>query len=197
METLSRAAEQFPRHPQVFVALARVWLEHAIATGDPVAIQKGLEASRQAGPTGAQDRALQALTGVAWLRANEPRRAMKLFEQATSDLPVDPATYTHLADAAEQLRLWTSARNALRHADALASDERTSTSARARLLRLGNLSMKIGDFEDARQSFVRARQGPNDTLAANRLAAAEQAIAKESSLELPAAAATRTVPSRR
>jgi hypothetical protein len=45
--------------------------------------------------------------------------------------------------------------------------------------------MKIGDFEDARRSFLRARQGPNDTLVANRLAAAEQAIAKESPLEQP------------
>jgi hypothetical protein len=45
--------------------------------------------------------------------------------------------------------------------------------------------MKIGDFEDARKSFLRARQGPNDTLAANRLAAAEQAITKESPLEQP------------
>jgi tetratricopeptide (TPR) repeat protein len=185
VETLSHAAEQFPRNPQVFVALTRVWLEHAIATGDPVAIQKGLEALRQAGPAGTQDRALQTLTGLAWLRAHEPRRALRLFEQATTELPVEPATYTHLADAAEQLRLWTVARSALRRADALASDERTSSTARVRLLRLGNLSMKIGDFEDARQSFLRARQGPNDVLAANRLAAAEQAISKESPLELP------------
>jgi tetratricopeptide (TPR) repeat protein len=185
VETLSRATEQFPRNPQVFVALSHVWLEHAITTGDPVAIQKGLEAARQAGPTGTQDRSIQMLAGLAWLRANEPRRAMRLFEQATSELPVDPAAYTHLADAAEQLRLWTAARNALRHADALASDERTSATARTRLLRLGNLSMKIGDFEDARKSFLRARQGPNDTLAANRLAAAEQAITKESPLEQP------------
>jgi tetratricopeptide (TPR) repeat protein len=185
VETLSRATEQFPRNAQVFVALSHVWLEHAIATGDPVAIQKGLEAARQAGSPGTQDRSIQMLTGMAWLRANEPRRAMRLFEQATSELPVDPAAYTHLADAAEQLRLWTAARNALRHADALATDDRTSATARTRLLRLGNLSMKIGDFEDARSSFQRARQGPNDALAANRLAAAEQAIAKESPLEQP------------
>jgi tetratricopeptide (TPR) repeat protein len=190
VETLSRAADQFPRNPQVFVALSRVWLEHAIATGDPIAIQKGLEAARQAGMAGTQDRSLQMLTGLAWMRAHEPRRALKLFEQATSELPVDPAAYTHLADAAEQLRLWTVARNALRRADALASDDRSSAGARARLLRLGDLSMKIGDFEDARQSFQRARQGPNDALAAARLAAAEQAIAKESPLEQPLAAVT-------
>jgi tetratricopeptide (TPR) repeat protein len=185
VETLSHAAEQFPRNPQVFIALSRVWLERAIATGDPIDIQKGLEAARQAGPAGVQDRSLQMLTGLAWLHAREPRRALRLFEQATSDLPVDPAAFAHLADAAEQLRLWTTARNALRRADALATDERTSATARARLLRLGNLSMKIGDFEDARQSFLRARQGPNDTLVGMRLAAAEQAIAKESPLELP------------
>jgi tetratricopeptide (TPR) repeat protein len=185
VETLSRAAEQFPRNAQVFVALSRVWLEHAIATGDHIAIQKGLEAARQAGAAGTQDRVLLTLTGLAWLKVHEPRRAMRLFEQATSELPVDPAAYTHLADAAEQLRLWMVARNALRRADALASDDRSSATARTRLLRLGNLSMKIGDFEDARQSFLRARQGPNDTLAAMRLAAAEQAIAKESPLDLP------------
>jgi tetratricopeptide (TPR) repeat protein len=185
VDTLSRAAEQFPRNPQVFIALSRVWLERALATGDPIDIQKGLEAARQAGPAGLQDRSLQLLTGLAWLHAHEPRRAMRLFEQATSELPIDPAAYTHLADAAEQLRLWTAARNALRRADALALDEHTSVTARARLLRLGNLSMKIGDFEDARQSFLRARQGPNDALVAMRLAAAEQAIAKESPLEQP------------
>jgi tetratricopeptide (TPR) repeat protein len=186
VETLSRATELFPRNAQVYVALSHVWMEHAVATGDQVAIQKGLEASRQAGAAGTQDRALQLLTGLAWLRAHEPRRAMKLFEQAASELPVDPAAYAHLADAAEQLGLWTAARNALRHADALAADDRTSASSRTRLLRLGNLSMKIGDFEDARQVFLRARQGPNDALAASRLAAAEQAIAKESPLEQPA-----------
>jgi len=183
VETLSRAADRFPRDPRVFGALSRVWLEHAVATGDPVAIQKGLEASRQAGPAGAQDRSLLTLTGLAWLRAHEPRRALRLFEQATQELPVEPAAYTHLADAAEQLGLWTIARNALRRADALAGDDASSTTARARLLRLGNMSMKIGDFEDARRSFLRARQGPNDLVAANKLAAAEQAIAKESPLE--------------
>lgn len=186
VEALGRATELFPRNPQVYVALSHVWMEHAVATGDQVAIQKGLEASRQAGAAGAQDRALQLLTGLAWLRAHEPRRAMKLFEQATSELPVDPAAYAHLADAAEQLGLWTAARNALRRADALAADDRTSPASRARLLRLGNLSMKIGDFEDAREVFLRARQGSNDALAASRLAAAEQAIAKESPLEQPA-----------
>src|SRR5262249_30579030 len=153
VEKLSHAAEQFPRNPRIFVALSGVWLEHAIATGDPVALQKGLEASRQAGPTGAQDRALLTLTGLAWLRVNEPRRAIKLFEQATSELPVDPAAYTHLADAAQQLRLWTTARNALRHADALASDERSSTSARARVLRLGGPSIQNGHLQDAPPAF--------------------------------------------
>lgn len=185
VDTLSHATEQFPRNPQIFIALSRVWLERAATTGDPVDIQKGLEAARQAGAAGLQDRSLQTLTGLAWLRAHEPRRAMRFFEQATSELPVDPSSFTYLADAAEQLRLWTAARNALRRADALATDERSSATARTRLLRLGNLSMKIGDFEDARRSFLRARQGPHDTLVASRLAAAEQAIAKESPLEQP------------
>ncbi len=185
VDTLSRAADEFPRNSQVFIALARVWLEHAVATGDQVAIQKGLEASRQAGTAGTFDRSLMTLTGLAWMKVHEPRRALRLFEQATAELPVEPVAYAHLADAAEQLGMWTVARNALRRADALAGDEASSATSRTRLLRLGNLSMKIGDFEDARRSFLRARQGPNDLLAANRLAAAEQAIAKESPLDLP------------
>jgi hypothetical protein len=47
------------------------------------------------------------------------------------------------------------------------------------MLRIGDLSMKIGDPEDARDWFLLARQGAMDSTAALRLAAAEQAIAKE------------------
>lgn len=181
--TLSAAAERFPSEPVFFTALARVWLDQAVATGDRIALQKGLEASREAGPLAASDSGLLTLTGSAWLRVREPRRALRSFEQATAVAPIDPLAYPKLAETAERLGLWTVARDALRHAHAL-GDPADSATARARLIRLGDLSMKIGDFASARDWFTRARTNPGpDALVAARLAGANQAIDKEAPLD--------------
>jgi tetratricopeptide (TPR) repeat protein len=182
VSTLSQAAERFPTEPAVFSALARVWFEHAAATGDRTALQKGLEAWRQAGESGTSDSALLTLIGSAWLRVREPRRALRAFEQATAALPLDPQAYARLAETAELLGLWTAARDALRHAHALATDQ-TGVAARQRLIRLGDLSMKIGDPVEAREWFLRARNGAADSLISARLAGAEQAISTDGSLE--------------
>jgi tetratricopeptide (TPR) repeat protein len=177
---LGRATTRFNHDARIYDAIARVWLEHAVATGDRIALNKGLEAARRASQAGAPpDSALLTQIGNAWLRMRQPRRALRSFEQAAALAPVDPAAYPRLAETAEQLGLWTAARDALRHAHALALDSASGAAARNRMLRLGDLSMKIGDPTEARDWFARARHGASDTTAAQRLAAAEQAIAKE------------------
>ena len=88
--TLSQAASRFPTESSVYTALASVWLGQAVAQGDRIALQKGVEALRQAGPAGASDSTLLTLMGAAWLRVREPRRALRSFEQATAVLPLDP-----------------------------------------------------------------------------------------------------------
>jgi tetratricopeptide (TPR) repeat protein len=194
--TLSRAAERFPFDHTVFAALAHVWLEQAIATGDRVALQKGLEAARQAGDA-TSDSGFLTLVGSAWLRVREPRRALRSFEQATQGMPIDPTAYARLAETAERLGMWTAARDALRHEHALASDAVGSAPARARLIRLGDLSMKIGDFPAARDWFEHARFVGADPLVSARLAGAEQAIAKESPLDEPIGFAATAMSARR
>jgi tetratricopeptide (TPR) repeat protein len=182
--TLSQAASRFPTESAVYSALASVWLGQAVAQGDRIALQKGVEALRQAGPAGASDSALLTQMGAAWLRLREPRRALRSFEQATAVFPIDPTAHARLADTAERLGMWTVARDALRQAHALASDPAGAPAARARLIRLGDLSMKIGDPLAAREWFLRASTTtPPDALLAARISAAEQAIGKESPLE--------------
>jgi tetratricopeptide (TPR) repeat protein len=187
--TLSQAATRFPNESAIYSALASTWLAQAVAQGDRIALQKGVEALRQAGPAGASDSTLLTLMGAAWLRVHEPRRALRAFEQATAALPLDPTAHGRLADTAERLGLWTVARDALRQAHALASDPVGAPAARARLIRLGDLSMKIGDPLTAREWFLRARTTSPDTLVSARLAAAERAIDTERPLEDEVAAA--------
>lgn len=196
INVLGRAATRFGHPPLVYRVIAQIWLERAIADNDSVALNKGLEATRRATQGGLPaDSTLMTLTGNAWLRARQPRRALRSYEQATLSLPVDPAAYPRLADTAEQLGHWSAARDALRHAHALALDG-SASAARLRMLRLGDLSMKIGDPEEAATWYARARQGANDTTAALRLAAAEQAISKERPL-FPEAETPASPPSRR
>lgn len=183
----SRATASFNHDTRIYEAIARAWLDQAITTGDRTAFDKGLEAARRATQGGAQpDSALLTRTGDAWLRMRQPRRALRSYEQAVALMPVDVNAWPRLADTAEQLGLWTAARDALRHAHALALDSPSGGAARTRMLRLGDLSMKIGDPADARDWFMRARHGASDTTAALRLAAAEQALAKERPLYSPA-----------
>ena len=192
---LSNAAARFPSEPSVYTALASVWLGQAISQGDRIALDKGLEALHQAGSSGASDSTLLTLTGTAWLRVREPRRALRAFEQATAVLPLDLTAHGRLADTAERLGMWTVARDALRQAHALANDPAGAPAARARLIHLGDLSMKIGDPRAAREWFLRARSAASanaadtstpsaaDGALAVRLAAAERAIETERPLE--------------
>ncbi len=183
ISTLSQAATRFPEDSRVYVTLGRVWLEQAIANGDRVALSKGLEAWQQAGGLADEDSAMLTLIGSAYLRMREPRRALRYFDQATQVLPVDPSAHRQLAETAERLGLWSAAYDAQRKANVLAADSDTPP-GRARLIKLGDLSLKMGDASAAHDWYQRARtSGASDAQLGSRLASATQAISKDQRLQ--------------
>ena len=143
--TLSRAAERFPDHVEVYAALGEVWLDAAETAGDRIALGKALEALRSAALRGSNNRAL-ALYGRALLLAGDPQGAIRSLRGAAATLPVEPGTFLWLSQALEQAGRRREARDALQRHVALLGGERPPVGV---LRRLGDLSERIGDREAA------------------------------------------------
>jgi tetratricopeptide (TPR) repeat protein len=154
--TLNRASRQFPDSPAPHVALGRIWLDVAAESeyDDPVALQEAIGALRRAAEYASSSEAL-TLLGRALLRAGDLRGARRALEQATSLLPVDPAAYALLAEAAERTGRPLAARDALVRAAALAGDGDPRTTAR-RAARIAVLSTRLGDHPAASYWYGRA-----------------------------------------
>jgi tetratricopeptide (TPR) repeat protein len=155
IQVLGRAARRYPTYRYTYAALGRVWLDAAEATGDPIALGKALEALGNA--TGAEDNAeALALAGRAYLLASDVESAERMLLQATEKLPVDPAAFGWLAEAAERLGHYEVARAALLDYDALLPDpsarERDARFAR----RVADLSMRLDDAVTALIWYRRA-----------------------------------------
>jgi tetratricopeptide (TPR) repeat protein len=153
--TLGRAAERYPGTPYSYVALGRVWLEIAQARDDRVALSKALGAL---GSAAASDGSSEALTllGRALLLARDPVSAERTLQDATDKQPVDPAAYFYLADAAERLRHFAIARDALRDYAVLHGDEQDPRRRAAQALRLADLSLRAQDPAAAATYFLAA-----------------------------------------
>jgi tetratricopeptide (TPR) repeat protein len=146
--TLSRAAERYPSYRYAYVALGRVWLENAQAGGDRVALSKALGALEQA--MGTEDGSeARVLFGRALLLTSDNESAERMLENAVAKEPVDPLAFYYLAEAAERLGHFQTARQALLDYLALHGED---ADARRRLtldVRLGDLSMKLKEFPTA------------------------------------------------
>lgn len=156
--TLGRTTEKHPDYPYASVALGRVWLEIAQARGDRVALSKALGALE--GAVGSDDSS-EALTlfGRALLLTSDEETAERMLLGATQKAPVEPLAFAYLADAAERLGHYSTARQALLDYAALRGD----TDARRRsadAVRLGDLSLKVNDPGAAAAYFLKAA---NDT----------------------------------
>ncbi len=170
--TLGRAAERFPDSVDVYATLGEVWLRTALDTGDRVALRKALEALRTAVVRGGSSREL-ALYGRALLASGDSAAALRSLREASSKLPVAPATLLDLATAAERMGDRQAAREALtRHVALLAG----STPPAAVLRRLGNLSEALGDGAGAVHWWRRAAAGTNDVTLLVQLAQAESRL---------------------
>jgi tetratricopeptide (TPR) repeat protein len=153
--TLSRAAERYPNYRYTYVALGRVWLENAQAGGDRVALSKALGALEQA--MGSEDGSeARVLFGRALLLASDTDSAERMLQDAAAKEPVDPLAFYYLAEASERLGHYQAARHALLDYQALHGED---ADARRRLtmeVRLGELSMKLKEYQEAVSYFRRA-----------------------------------------
>ena len=171
--TLGRAAERFPDNVDVYATLGEVWLRTAIDTGDRVALGKALEALRTAVVRGRIEPRVGALRPcAAGGRATRPA-ALRSLREASTKLPVAPATLLDLATAAERSGDRRTARDALeRHVALLAG----STAPVAVARRLGDLSLALGDAPEAVRWWRRAATGTSDVTLLVQLAQTETRV---------------------
>lgn len=99
--TLGRAADRYPDDPLVYTALGRLWLD---AGSDRGSVTKALEALQPAAERPDAGSDTLALYGRALLLSGNVQAAERILQRATTRLPVDPAAYRDLRDAARRLR---------------------------------------------------------------------------------------------
>jgi len=128
--TLGRAAEQYPQEAGVYTALGRVWLDDAVVREDRVALRKALEVLQPVASRDNPSGETLALYGRALFLAGDVTGAERVLTQATSQLPVDPATFVYLAAVAERLARADSARTALARYAAVAGSGTEEAAAR-------------------------------------------------------------------
>ena len=155
INTLGRAAEQYPDHPYTYVALGRVWLEKAQPRGDRVDLSKALGALQDA--VGSDDSS-EALTlfGRALLLSRSVDLAETVLQQATEKMPVDPQAYYYLADAAERRGHTDVALRALLDYRTLEGDDADNRRRAAMYSRLGDLSVQQKHASDGVAWYQRA-----------------------------------------
>jgi len=152
--TLGRAAEQYPDHPYTYVALGRVWLEKAQPRADSVDLSKALRALQDAVGSDDSSEAL-ALFGRALMLSRDDL-AEAVLQQATEKRPVDPQAFYYLADAAERRGHADVARRALLDYRALEGDDPEARRRAAFAVRVGDLSLRMGDAAEAVAWYQRA-----------------------------------------
>jgi tetratricopeptide (TPR) repeat protein len=153
--TLARAAERHPDYPTAYVALGRVWLEIAQSRGDGVALSKALRALE--GAAGSDDTS-EALTlfGRALLMVSNEKTAERMLQDATAKQPIEPLAFYYLADAAERLKHYETARRALLDYEALRGDEPDARRRTAYAARLAELSLRLNEPAVAATYFLKA-----------------------------------------
>lgn len=104
-QTLARAAEVFPDSAFVRTALGFAWLEMAQSgTGvDTVALRKATAALRTIADQPDASSETLAQYGRALLLAGNAAAAERVLQQAVTRIPVAPAAFRYLADAAQRL----------------------------------------------------------------------------------------------
>ncbi len=170
--TLRRAAERHPQQTRTYVALGRVWLETALQRSDRVDLAKALEALRGAAES---DRSSETLTlyGRALLASGDQEGALRTFQQAAEQLPVDPMAFYFLADLAERGGDRALARSALIDYLALEGEGLDDRRRFALATRIGDLSLRLGDVPLAVAYYQRAADASPDAAVLVRLADAQ------------------------
>jgi tetratricopeptide (TPR) repeat protein len=172
--TLGRAIDRFPDAPNGYAALGHIWLTTALSRGDRVALNKAVEALRQAASKrGVTSETLTEL-GRAWMLSGEYPAAERVFRQALAQLPVPAEAYLHFATVTQRGGRIQDARDALVRYVALVGDARPVVSAASQI---ADLSLRLGEPMVAVHWLNRAvdEGGPSTTLLARLARAALRA----------------------
>jgi tetratricopeptide (TPR) repeat protein len=156
VETLRQAAERYPDHAAVYVALGRIWLDTSQGGRDRIALGKALEALEDAVARAGDTHEARALLGRALLEAGDVTTAERVLQQAVTTLPIDPPTFLDLADAAEQLGHLAEARSALINYEVLAGPDSSAARRAQRAARIADLSTRLDDHAAAADWLARA-----------------------------------------
>jgi tetratricopeptide (TPR) repeat protein len=111
--TLGRAAQKYPEAEIVYIALGRIWLSIADARKDRVALSKALQALEPAARSANASSDTLTLYGRAQLLAGQVEASETTLQQATAVLPVEPAAFYYLSDAAKRRGHTSASREAL------------------------------------------------------------------------------------
>jgi len=131
--TLGTALERTPDDPRIYQALGQIWLQDAESRNDRLALKKALEAlERAATGTNATSETL-TLLGRALLDDGQADRAEQVLQTATARFPVDPPAFFYYAAAAERLKHYAAARQALLDLSALQGDDADAPARTARI----------------------------------------------------------------
>lgn len=168
--TLGKAADKFPDHAGVYVALGQVWLETAEDTHDPTDIRKAIEALEPIAAQSTANSEVLGLYGRALMLAGQTAKAESIFQQAAQRYPIDADVLPYYASAAQRLGHLQDARAALVKYSALIDDDREQA---ARAAWIGDLSAQLNDSAGAIAWYQRSETlGGSDSALLARLAEA-------------------------
>ena len=169
--TLTGALELDQNDSRVLLAIGRVYIARAERGRDAGAIQRAMAALERAlGGTARRSEGL-ALYGRALSLSGNDTEAERILTDAVATSPVTAEAFGFLADAAEHLGHSVIARDALMNLDALEGDTAAPATRLDRAGRIGDLSMRAGDYRVAAQYLSRVIDGrPNDVAALGMLA---------------------------
>ena len=128
--TLGRAAQKYPEAEVVYIALGRIWLSIADARKDRVALSKALQALEPAAKSANATSDTLTLYGRAQLLAGQVEASETTLEQATAVLPVEPAAFFYLSDAAKRRGHTSASREALAKYTSLTGEDASPDPAR-------------------------------------------------------------------
>jgi tetratricopeptide (TPR) repeat protein len=158
--TIGRALERAPDQPLIYGALGQIWLDQAVAGGDPVFLQKAREALERAAAVENAPSDVLTRYGRALLLGGEVEQARRVLRLATTRYPIEAASFLAYAEAAERLEQFNEARAALLAHAALVPDGR---SQRLRSAAIARLSLQLDDTATALTWARRAAaDGPED-----------------------------------
>ncbi len=171
--TLSGALDADQNDSRVLLAIGRVYIARAERGRGAEAIPRAIAALERAlGGTARRSEGL-ALYGRALSLSGHDIEAERILTDAVATSPVATEAFGFLADAAEHLGHSLIARDALMNLDALDGDTAPPGTRIDRASRIGDLSMRAGDYKIAAPYLSRVMDGrPNDVATLGMLAEA-------------------------